>query len=57
MVENNADLDFFVFLLDMFVVFFNRKMKPRDANLKIPSPLNDISVFNYFEFSPMINLP
>ena len=57
MVKNNADLDFFVFLLDMFVVFFNRKMKPRDANLKIPSPQNDISVFNYFEFSPMINLP
>ena len=36
--KNKADIDFFLFLLNKFDVFFNKKMRPRRANLKIPSP-------------------
>ena len=36
--KNKVDFDFFLFLLNKFDAFFNRKVKPISANLKIPSP-------------------
>ena len=36
--KNKVDFDFFLFLLNKFDAFFNRKMRPISANLKIPSP-------------------
>ena len=35
--KNKADLDFACFCLISLMYFFNRKMRSRSANLKIPS--------------------